>query len=485
MRLLLPIALPAAVGLVAWVLRGLRAQLGLLLLGAALHLAAVVWLLAAPAPASPLLSLDELGQLFLGLTSAVFGLAAVYTVGYLAHGTHDAPARSHRLVPVLLWFLAAMSLVTLTHHLAVLWAAVEATTLATAPLIAFYRRRQALEATWKYLLLCSVGIALALLGTFFLGIAASRVPGGASLTLDGLQAAAGAGTMARPWLKAAFVLALVGYGTKMGLAPLHTWLPDAHSQAPSPVSALLSGVVLNGAFLGILRFYQVVLASGDAAFARNLLLLLGFASLAVAAGLMVNQRDYKRLLAYSSVENMGVLAVGVGLGGAAAHGALLHAVNHSLAKSALFLLAGNVLAAYGTTTAGEVRGVRARLPVTGILLLVLALAIGGLPPFGPFMSEFMVFQAAVRGPSPWLGVLFAALLAVAFLGMAGVLFPMLQPGGKDAAAAVAAPAPVRERLLAVLSPALVTGAVLLLGVHLPPFLSRLLGAAAQRIGGAP
>jgi hydrogenase-4 component F len=333
-----------------------------------------------------------------------------------------------------------------------------------------------------------VGIALALLGTFFLGIAASRVPGGASLTLDNLEAAARNGAMARPWLKAAFVLALVGYGTKMGLAPLHTWLPDAHSQAPSPVSALLSGVVLNGAFLGILRFYQVVLASGDAAFAQQLLLLLGFASIALAAAFMVNQRDYKRLLAYSSVENMGVLAVGVGLGGSAAYGALLHSVNHSLAKTALFLLAGNVLAAYGTTAAGEVRGVRARLPVTGFLLLAMALAIGGLPPFGPFMSEFMVFQAAIRGPTPWLGVLLAALLAIAFLGMAGVLFPMLQPGPRRVNAPEPEPEPelrTKEKLLSVLSPALVACAVLALGVHLPPFLARLLGEAAARIGGAP
>jgi hydrogenase-4 component F len=484
MRLLLPIALPALLGLLAVFLRGVRTQLGLLLAGAALHLGAAAWLWAAPPAPAGLLSLDDLGRLFLALTSVVFSLAALYTVSYLRDGTHDSPSRPHRLVPALLWFLAAMSLVTLTHHLAVLWAAVEATTLATAPLIAFYRRRPALEATWKYLLLCSVGIALALLGTFCLGIAASGVPGGATLTLDTLEAAARSGAMARPWLKAAFVLALVGYGTKMGLAPLHTWLPDAHSQAPSPVSALLSGVVLNGAFLGILRFHQVALASGDAAFAQALLVLLGFASIGLATAFMVNQRDYKRLLAYSSVENMGILAVGVGVGGTAAYGALLHTVNHSLAKTGLFLLAGNVLRAYGTTAAGEVREVRRRLPATGVLLLVLALAIGGLPPFGPFMSEFMVFEAALRGPTPWLGVLFAGLLAVAFLGLAGVLVPMLQRSARTAGAP-ADEGRVRERLLAVLSPALVAAAVIVLGLRLPPFLGQLLGRAAAQIGGAP
>ncbi|HTN53035.1 MAG TPA: proton-conducting transporter membrane subunit, partial [Anaeromyxobacter sp.] len=228
-----------------------------------------------------------------------------------------------------------------------------------------------------------------------------------------------------------------------------------------------------------LRFYQVAIASGDAAFARTLLVVLGFASIGVATAFMVRQRDYKRLLAYSSVENMGVLAAGVGVGGAAAYGALLHAVNHSVAKAGLFLLAGNVLRAYGTTTAAEVRGVGRRLPASGALLTVLFLAVGGLPPFGPFMSEFLVFQTALRGPTPWLGVLFVALLAIAFLGMAGVLVPMLQPGPGEREGRV------RERALALLSPAALCAATLVLGVRVPGFLSRLLGEAAARIGGGP
>lgn len=476
--LALPIAVPALLGLVAWVRRGLRVQLGILLSGAAIHLAlvAVLWA-TAPAPGA-LLALDVLGKVFLTLTSVLFAVAALYSVSYLTEGTHDAPAAPWRFVPVLLWFLAAMSLVTLTHHLAVLWAAVEATTLASAPLISFYRRRPALEATWKYLLLCSVGIALALLGTFFLGVGASGVatPGGVSLTLEALQAAAP--SIRRPWLEAAYVLALVGYGTKVGLAPLHTWLPDAHSQAPSPVSALLSGALLNCAFLGILRFHQVALASGDAAFARTALTVLGFASLALATALMVRQRDYKRLLAYSSVENMGVVAVGVGVGGAASYGAMLHAVNHSFAKAGLFLLAGNVLRAFGTTTAGEVRGVARHLPVTGALLTVLFLAIGGAPPFGPFFSELVIFRGAVDG-SPWLGVLFIALLAVAFLGMAAVLLPMLQPGPGAREEAI------RERPLTVVPPAVLAAGVVLLGLFIPPVVSDVLRQAAGLLGGTP
>src|SRR5207248_1988680 len=207
-------------------------------------------------------------------------------------------------------------------HLGLLWVAIEATTLASAPLIAFQRTHGALEAMWKYLLLCSVGIALSLLATFFLGIAFARGPvSEQGLWLTSLVAAA---PRADPtWLRTAFLLAVVGYGTKMGLAPLHTWLPDAHSEAPSPVSALLSGALLNCAFLGILRFLEVAIAGGIGDMARQVMLALGMISLAVAAGSIVAQRDYKRLLAYSSVEYVGFLAVVVCIGGAECFGALL------------------------------------------------------------------------------------------------------------------------------------------------------------------
>jgi hydrogenase-4 component F len=371
-----------------------------------------------------------------------------------------------------------MTLVTATQHLAVMWAAVEATTLASAPLVYFYRRREALEAAWKYLLLCSVGIALALLGVFFLGIAASGSPsGGTGLTLPELCSAAPG--MPRIWLKAAFVLALVGFGTKMGFVPLHTWLPDTHSQAPSPVSALLSGALLNCAFLAILRFFQVCLASGEGEFAGVLLIGLGLLSIGVASALLVGQRDYKRLFAYSSIENMGIVAVGVGLGGTAgSFGALLHAVNHSLCKAGLFLLAGNVLREFGTTAGDEVRGMFRRLPVTAALLTALLLAIGGTPPFGPFMSKFLIFQSAFSSTHGWVAVLFLAFLAVGFLGMAVVVFRMVQtpnlpvPEGSS-----------KEAGLSVAVPFALALGTLVLGVYLPPPLSELIRRAAGSLGG--
>jgi hydrogenase-4 component F len=480
-QLALLVAVPAFLGILALRWRAVSFQIGALLGGAVLHLALTVasWV-RRPMGVGDYLVLDDVGTLFLSITSVLFAAAAVYSVGYLTAPTHDEPAKLHRFVPYLLLFLSAMTLVTVTHHFAVLWAAIEATTLSSAPLVYFYRRGPALEAAWKYLMICSVGIALALLGTFFLGTAEAAAGNGApSLTLTGLSAAAPA--MPRPWLRAAFVLALVGYGTKMGLAPMHTWLPDTHSQAPSPVSALLSGALLNCAFLGVLRFFQVCLASGDAAFARTLLLLLGFVSIAVATAFLLGQRDYKRLFAYSSVENMGILAVGVGLGGAATYGAMLHAVNHSFAKAGLFFLAGNVLRSYGTTKAGEVRGVARQLPLSGPLLFALFLAISGMPPFGPFMSEFTIFQAAIGGPHAWLGVVFIVLLVVAALALAGVLLPMLQ--GRRAGCDSAPVAP--ERALAVASPLVLAAAVLLLGVYVPQALAGLLGRVALLVGGGP
>jgi hydrogenase-4 component F len=476
----LVVALPAVAALGAWRVRAVRAQLAVLIVTAAVHLASTVALWHGPLPAriGSLIGLDALGLLVLSLVSMLFLAASLYSVPYLLDGTHDEAAAPQRFVPCLLAFLAAMSLVSVSQNLALLWAAVEATTLASAPLIYFYRRPGSLEATWKYLLICSVGIALALLGTFFLGVASTVSDGQApGLGLD--QILALAPSLDHRWLRAAFVLVLVGYGTKMGLAPLHTWLPDAHSQAPSPVSALLSGALLNCALLGILRFYSVCVAAGEAAFAQTLFLVLGFVSLLVGAALLLGQRDYKRLLAYSSVENMGVIAIGLGVAGAATYGALLHMINHSVVKAALFLLAGNVLRAYGSTAAAEVRGAARRLPISAALLTVAAFAIGGSPPFGPFVSEMVIFFGAIRGAAPWLGVAFAALLGIGFIGVAGTLFPMLSSD----AAAFSGDTPTAERPLTLISPAVLAFVVTALGFYVPAGLDAVLRRASAALGG--
>ena len=473
----LQILVPTLVGLFLWRERRMRTHLLGLLAVTSLHLigTAFLWMGRGMGRYGTVLWVDPLGLIFISITSVLFLLAAVYTVPYLSRGTHDPQASPHRFVPCVLWFLSALTMVAATQNLALVWVAVEATTLATAPLVYFYRRTGALAAAWKYLLLCSVGIALALLGTFFLGISGEGVRPSPGLSLPSLLGAAP--RLSRPWLEAAFILALVGYGTKMGLAPLHTWLPDAHGQAPSPVSALLSGALLNGALLALLRFHQVAVASGDAAFARTLLLTLGIASLVVSCAFLVGQRDYKRLLAYSSIENMGIIAVGVAMGGGGVFGALFHAVNHSLCKAGLFFCAGNVLRGFGTTGAPDVRGLMRRQPATGFLLLLLFLAIGGMPPFGTFWSKLLVFQAAMTNGGPWLGTLFLALVAIAFLGMAGVLLPMLQ-GDFDPARPRAA-----EPRLAIVAPLAALVSILLLGIYLPHALSAALRVAAAKLGG--
>jgi hydrogenase-4 component F len=263
----------------------------------------------------------------------------------------------------------------------------------------------------------------------------------------------------------------------MGLAPLHTWLPDAHSEAPSLISALLSGALLNCAFLGILRAYQVVSAAGRIAFAQDLLIGFGLVSMGVAAVFIVGQADFKRLLAYSSVEHMGILALGVGLGGAGAFGAMLHAVNHSLTKGCLFLVAGNILAAYRTKAVAEVTGVAQVLPLSGVLWMAGFLAIAGSPPFGPFLSEFTILKAALDQDRPAVAAAYLGLLALVFIGMATLVLGMVQgtPARRDRARP--------EPLWATLPPALLCVLVLALGLYVPPALSSLLHEAAGALGG--
>src|SRR5437867_2135219 len=296
--LLALLLVPTVAGLVAFLIRtdGLRRVL--LFRSALLHtgITLTTWFAPSPPAVGGWLLLDAVGRIFLSITSILFLATALYGVPYLRrerHTTHTdfeegflfAAAPEARFTGCLLLFLAAMTLVTESQHFGLLWVAIEATTLASAPLIFFHRHHRSLEATWKYLLICSVGIALALLGNFFLAIAAVQ-PDGSSLPLVVNNLVQNAAQLHDTWLKAAFLLLLVGYGTKMGLAPLHTWLPDAHSEAPSMVSALLSGALLNCAFLGIIRVQQVCAAAGHAAFGQDLLVGFGLLSMAVAAGFL-------------------------------------------------------------------------------------------------------------------------------------------------------------------------------------------------------
>ncbi len=442
-----------------------------------------------PTPGRAWVAIDSTGLLFLTTVSMLFLCCAIYSVGYLKREKHreHVDYEEHLFFSnepeavftgCLLLFLASMTLVCASQHFGLLWVGIEATTLASAPLIYFHRQHRSLEATWKYLLICSVGIALALLGNFLLAVAASNgtKPIAGMVVSELVQNAA---RLHAPWLKAAFIFLLVGYGTKMGLAPMHTWLPDAHSESPSVVSALLSGALLNCAFVGILRAHQVCVAAGVADFSQELLRGFGLVSMAIAAVFILGQVDFKRMLAYSSVEHMGILALGVGLGGAGAFGAGLHAINHSLSKACLFLVAGNILAAYETKAVKDISGLRRLLPLSGILWLMGFLAITGSPPFGTFLSEFTILKAALDGQHPLVAVYYLAVLAIVFIGMANIVLPMTQGKPRESVARLCP----RDSLWATLPPAALCLGVLVAGMYLPPTLSEMLHEVAATMGG--
>jgi hydrogenase-4 component F len=509
--LLLLILLPACAAVAAYFIRVHAVRRVLLVATAVAHTGLVCWLWIDPArfpAAGSWLAIDGLGMIFLAITSLLFLCVSVSAVGFLRTESGATRADSEEgflfdntpealFSACLLGFLSAMTLVTASQHFGLLWVAIEATTLVSAPLIHYHRHHRSLEATWKYLLICSVGIAVALLGTYFL--AASMRTGQAgttSLTFSNLVAHAN--QLEARWLKAAFLLLLVGYGTKMGLAPMHTWLPDAHSEAPSVVSALLSGALLNCAFLAILRILAVCTAAGLGSFGRETLLVFGLVSMGVAAGLIIGQPDYKRMLAYSSVEHMGILAVGIGLGGVGDWAALFHAVNHSFTKAALFLIAGNILAVYGTKRSSEIGGLLRSLPLTGVLWVAGLFAIVGAPPFGVFSSELTILRAAVEARSWVVVVVYSLLLSAVFVGMITVLVRTAQvvrgaaTGAQDVTVAVGVPNPgldpvsavasPRVPVLMVVAPVTLLLLTLALGIFIPGFLDAALRQAVQLLG---
>ncbi len=370
---------------------------------------------------SPWLVLDPVGALILVSVSTLFLFSSFYAVGYLAYRQE----RSNRVFTACLSaFLGLISLAIWSHHLGLMWVAIEGTTLVTAPLIYFNHSPRSIEATWKYLLVGSVGIALALLGTFFLAYSSMQGGFGATLTFEELLR--NAPGMSKTWLRASFILLLVGYGTKMGLAPMHTWKPDAYGEAPGVVGGIFAGGVTSGAFLALLRIYQILGAAGENPFTSRLLIFMGLFSMAVAGIFMVSQRDFKRMLAYSSVEHMGILVLGLGIGAPALFGTLLHVLTNTMTKGVLFLSAGNIHRAYASKNTEQVQGALRRLPLSGALFLAGFLAITGSPPFGPFISEFSILNGAFASGHFVGGALFLVLLLVVFIGMGITVLKVVQ-----------------------------------------------------------
>ncbi|MBU8849601.1 MAG: hydrogenase [Desulfobacterales bacterium] len=353
------------------------------------------------------------GLLSLLVISLLFFLISIYTVAYLKETQIQ---KENIFTGSMILFLSTMTMVTLSDHIMVMWIAIEATTLASAPLIYTHRTSASLEATWKYVLICSVGIAMALLGTVFITLAMDIGNVDAPLSFSALtQVAKDLDPM---WLKAGFVFILVGYGTKMGLAPMHTWLPDAHSEAPSPASALLSGVLLNCAYLGIFKTNKIMHAAGLNDFSGTILIVFGLMSILAAATFILKQNEYKRMLAYSSIENMGIIAFGTGIGGIGVYGAMICMIHHSLIKSSLFLSSGNILLGYGNRFIENTGDMVKRMPKTFVAFFAGFAGISGFPPFGIFIGEMFIIVGAFRAGHFLAAGIFILTLCVIFAGFA-------------------------------------------------------------------
>lgn len=371
---------------------------------------------------------DRLAALMAVLIQVVWLGASAASVRYIGqeHAAGILSLRKVRVYYALLPVFALAMLVTVTtDHLGVLWIALEATTLSTTPLVALYRKDGAIEAAWKYLLLCSLGISVSLLGLFLLAYAGAGagLPIDRALSLGALRAKAPA--LDPQVVRWAFVFLFVGIGTKVGFVPMHPWLPDAHSRTPSPVSAMLSGVLLNVALYALLRARTVVdLALGQSRWTSGFFLTFGLGSVLFAAFVLLHQQNYKRMLAYHSVEHMGLIAFGLGVGPAGAAGAVMHMIGHTLAKSALFFSAGEVLLRLHTTKMANVRGLWRTAPRTSFLFLLGFLGLIGMPTSTIFSSE-LTFLVAAAQRSPGAAVAVIVALAIVPVGVLHHLFSML------------------------------------------------------------
>jgi hydrogenase-4 component F len=481
MVLLLPILIPLLGAFVVLSCRQARLAVRVALGVGALEVFAIanaVWRVyqSGALQAGRYLRADGLTAFFLINIGLIFSLVLVYSVGYLRHipeGRFSSPRWFYGLVFL---FLFTMVAVYLSANLGLMWILVEATTLASALLVGFYNTEGAVEAGWKYLIVCTVGIAFALFGTITLYLAAVRsgIPASTALDWTALMGASAQLAGARDLLKLAFVFVAVGYGTKIGFVPMHSWLPDAHAEAPSPISALLSAVLLNCAMYALLRFDAITSHAIGSAFSHNLLLIFGALSITVAALLMIVQRDLKRLLAYSSIEHMGIVALGVGLGGPLGiFGALLHAFNHSLAKTLLFFTTGNIRDHFGTLRMDRIRGMARALPWTSSALVVGSIAIVGMPPFGLFVSELAVLGAAFSQAHYFIAVLMLAGISVVFGALLHHFQLMLSGESQQTTA-------TPKVLVSEFAPmAICAGCLLVLGVRIPnAFTSVLHGAMA-------
>lgn len=433
-------------------------------------------LLAKGHEAGSFLSVDDLNVVFVVLSTLIGFTTAGFSASYIEH-----ELALGKLTPGNLRFyhamyqalMCAMNLALLASNIGLMWVSVEVATLTTVLMVGLYRTRDSLEAAWKYFILGSVGIALALFGTILVYMSAEPVLGegyDAMLWSTLMQHAA---HLSPRLLNVAFVFLMLGYGTKVGLAPMHAWLPDAHAEGPTPISAVLSGLLLNVALYAVLRFKMLLTANAAAITPGPLLIALGLASVLFAAFMLYRRDDIKRLFAYSSIEHMGIIAFAFGIGGPVANFAgLLHMAMHSLTKSAIFFSVGHIAQAKGTQKIAEIRGLTQSHPVLGWSLVVGVMAICGMPPLGVFMSEFLVVSSAFAR-QPWLAVPLVLGLLVAFGALLMRLIGMAfgEPS-QSAGEAPASPIPLVAHL----------SLVLLAGLYLPSYLVTWFQNVARLLG---
>jgi hydrogenase-4 component F len=406
--------------------------------------------------------------------------ASLYSVGYIRHEADEGIISEAKVRHYYLWFhlfIATMLAVSVLNNLGFLWVGIELTTLISALLVAFYKKGTSLEAAWKYLMMGSVGIAFALLGIIFLYLSGADLFGESAKSLNWTVLIHSAERLNPQWSLIAFIFVLVGFGTKAGLAPMHFWLPDAHSQAPSPVSAVLSGVLLNTALYGILRIYTIVNTTLDGK-AGSYLIFFGLFSIAISVPFMLVQHDVKRMLAYSSVEHIGIITLGVGIGGALGlYGAVLHMFNHSMAKSLLFFSAGNINQKYHSKRMDRISGILKVMPITGCIFILAAFAITGAPPLNIFISEFTIMMAGFKNGHIVVTALFLLFVVLIF---SGIMYYVIHMVFGEAPVKLEKKEINNWSTAALFIPLI---AVVILGIYVPPFFKEMIQQVALVLQG--
>jgi len=419
-----------------------------------------------------LFQFDGLNSYFFFVMSLVFAASAIYNIGYISKMERTQREYNYYSIGII-GFVFSMIGALLSTNLGLSWVFIEATTLSSAYLIYFSRSKHALEAVWKFVFICSIGISLAFVGIVLLLIGAGSHN---SLFFKDLFSNA---LMINPfWLKIAFVFYLVGIGTKMGLAPVHSWLPDAHSEAPSPISAMLSAAMLNTAFFMILKMFSLMEIAKLGLYAKSLMLIMGLLSLFVSAVFILIIKDYKRMLAYSSIENMGIMAIGVSLGNIGIFAALVHLFGHSIIKTSIFLTSGNVQKIFRTKATSKVSGILKVDRLTGWLLILSFIGIAGLPPSPLFLSELLLLKALLANRAYILIPVIFALLTTVIFGMGNIIIRMAF-GEK--------PGTLKEDKFSLgismyLPQIILIFFAFIIGIYLPQFLQNMINIAVATIG---